>query len=213
MAANPKSCNSPLPIRFWHWLHILCVLTLILTGAQIRFSENVHIFPNFRTAIEMHNEIGVYVTFTFFFWFFYYAIMTGNLGAVYLPQKEEVRHGLRQQFAHYFFHYFRGRPDPHQVTPEKRFNPLEKTLYLLIMLGLFPVQMVTGVALKSLYPPWKIIDLFGSIKFLMGLHFLNGCLLFALIILHVYLTTLNGTAWPRIRSIWQDRRAQKNILQ
>jgi thiosulfate reductase cytochrome b subunit len=151
----------------------------------------------------------VYVTFTFFFWFFYYTIMAGTLGAVYLPRKEEIRHGLWQQFAYYFLHFFRGRPDPHQGTCEKRFNPLEKTLYLVIMLGLFPVQMVTGVALKSLYPPWKIIDLFGSIKFLMGLHFLNGCLLLALILVHVYLTTLNGSAWPKVRSLLRNRNINK----
>jgi len=201
MAAKPKSCNSPLPIRVWHWVHITCVLILILTGAQIRFSENLHLFPNFRATIELHNQVGIYSVFTFFFWFFYYAIMSGKLGALYLPRKEEIRHGLKEQLAYYFFHFFRGRPNPHQVTPERRFNPLEKLLYLVIMLGLFPVQMVTGMALRSLYPPWKIIDLFGSIKFLMGLHFINGCVLCALIFIHVYLTTLNGISWPKIRLV------------
>ncbi|WP_432823077.1 cytochrome b/b6 domain-containing protein [Trichloromonas sp.] len=207
MAADRNKCNTPLPIRLWHWLHILGVLTLILSGAQIRFAEYVHLFPSFRTAIKVHNEAGLLVTVSFFLWFFYYTTLTSKLGSTYLLHKGEVRHGLRQQMAHYFVHFFRGRPDPHQATPQSRFNPLEKTLYMLVMLILFPLQMITGMALKSLYPPWKVIDLFGSIKFLMGLHFLGGCLLCAFLLTHVYLTTLNSTAWPWLRVMFKGRAA------
>ncbi len=206
MSTNHKSCNTPLPIRFWHWLHILCMLTLILTGAQIRFSEYIHLLPNFRVAVEVHNEAGLVVTVSYFFWFFYYTTITSKLGSVYLLQQGEIRFGLLRQLAHYFFHFFRGRPDPHQATPDARFNPLEKTLYLVVMLILFPLQMITGMALRSLYPPWKVIDMFGSIKFLMGLHFLGCCLLCAFILTHVYLTTLNSTAWPALKSILHGRK-------
>lgn len=206
MADEKSVYLPPLPIRIWHWLHAVGMMLLIVTGAQIRFPDHITLLPSFRWAIELHNGTGLFVTFLFFLWFFYYAIIAGTLGSLYLPQKEELRHGLWQQTAWYFRDFFRGAPNPHQPTPENRFDPVQKPLYLLVMLILFPIQMVTGMALRSLKPPWEVIDLFGNIKTLMALHFIVGCLLCAFLLSHIYLTTIDARPWLRLKSMWHRKR-------
>jgi len=206
MAADKSVYLPPLPIRIWHWLHAVCILVLIVTGAQIRFPDRVALIPSFRWAIELHNGTGLFVTILFFLWFFYYAIIGGTLGSLYLPQKDELRHGLRRQTAWYFYHFFRGVPNPHQPTPENRFDPVQKPLYLLVMLIFFPLQMITGMALRSLNPPWEVIDMFGNIKILMAMHFLIGCLLCAFLLTHIYLTTIDTRPWFRLKSMWHRKR-------
>lgn len=201
MAVARKDYIHPLFLRLWHGFHGICVLVLIGTGAQLRFPGQIHIVPNFRIAIEVHNTAGLLVTLSFFVWFFYHAIIAGSLGTLYLPRRGELSTKLRAQLRYYFGGYFHGEPDPHQPTSDNKFNPIEKPLYLLVMLGLFPVQMVTGMALKSLSPPWKIIDMFGSIKGLIAIHWIVGCAIMAFLLLHVYLSTLGVTFWSRFRTI------------
>jgi len=201
MVAARKVYIHPLPLRIWHWLHGVGVLILIGTGAQLRFPGEVHLLPNLRLAAETHSTVGLLITFSFFAWFCYHAMFAGTLVSLYLPQQGELRERVPHQLNFYFRGFFRGERNPHQPTPTCKFNPLEKLLYLLVMLGFFPTQMITGMALKSLSPPWKIIDLFGSIKVLIGIHFIFGCLILAFLILHIYLSTLGVTFWSRFRTI------------
>ena len=41
----------PLPVRIWHWLNALGIVTLCVTGVQIRFPEYVNICGSYRAAI------------------------------------------------------------------------------------------------------------------------------------------------------------------
>ncbi len=202
MAERKTIYLNPTPVRMWHWLHAFCVITLILTGIQIRFPEYFGLFGSYKNAVRLHNTAGILVSITFFLWFFYYAIVAGTLAKLYLPRKEELQHGIWQQGIYYFSDYFRGKPNPHTPTPENKFDPLQKAGYLFIMLAVFPLQIVTGMALMYPHPIWGIIDMFGSLKTLFALHFLVGCLLCAYLIIHVYLASLATPPWSRFKAMW-----------
>jgi thiosulfate reductase cytochrome b subunit len=52
---------TPTPVRIWHWLNAFGIITLILTGAEIRFPEYVQILGNYKAAVRLHNTAGVVV--------------------------------------------------------------------------------------------------------------------------------------------------------
>ena len=62
---------TPTPVRIWHWLNALGIVTLCFTGLQIRFPEYANIFGTYKAAIKLHDVAGVTVSISFFLWFFY----------------------------------------------------------------------------------------------------------------------------------------------
>lgn len=111
---------NPTPVRIWHWLHALGIVTLILSGLQIRFPEYVNLFGTYKSAIRLHNTAGVVVALSFVLWFGYYALIAGSLAKLYIPGKHDIQRGLWLQGVYYFFNFFRGRPNPHHATPENK---------------------------------------------------------------------------------------------
>ena len=66
---------TPTPVRIWHWLNAFGIVTLCITGVQIRFPEYANIFGTYKAAISLHNTAGVIVSISFFLWFFYYLLL------------------------------------------------------------------------------------------------------------------------------------------
>ena len=136
---------QPVPVRIWHWLNALGIVTLIISGAQIRFPEYVPILGSYRAAINLHNTAGIVVALSFSIWFFYYKMLAHTLEKTYVPNTEDLTTGLFRQAVFYFLMYFFGTPNPHHPTPEHKFNPLQKSAYLLIMFLLMPLVSLTGI--------------------------------------------------------------------
>ena len=193
---------QPTPVRIWHWLNALGIITLIATGIQIRFPEFVNLFGTYKAAIRLHNTAGVVVAISFGLWLFYYLVVAGTLKKLYLPGKDDLQHGLLRQGIFYFFNYFRGGPNPHHTTPDDKFNPLQKSAYLVIMMILVPLVIVSGLLLMNIAPLREVVLLFGGLKFLVGLHFLLACCLCAFLFTHVYLATLGHTVMAHIVPMW-----------
>lgn len=190
---------QPVPVRIWHWLNALGIITLIISGAQIRFPEYVPIFNSYRTAITLHNTAGLVVAISFSIWFFYYKVVSGTMEKIYVPGKYDLTTGLFRQVVFYFFSYFFGVPNPHHATPENKFNPLQKSAYLGIMFVLMPLIGLTGIFLMNVGPMREIVLMVGGLKILVTLHFLLSCLLVAFLFTHVYLATLGSTALSYIK--------------
>jgi thiosulfate reductase cytochrome b subunit len=70
---------TPTPVRIWHWLNALGIVTLFFTGLQIRFPEYANIFGTYKAAIKLHHVAGVTVSISFFLWFFYYLFVARSL--------------------------------------------------------------------------------------------------------------------------------------
>jgi len=202
MSPAKKIYLNPTPVRIWHWLHALGVVTLILTGIQIRFPDAVNIFGTYKTAIRLHNTAGVVVALSLVLWFFYYGIVARTLANQYVPGKQDIQTGLIRQATFYFFNYFLGRPNPHHATPENKFNSLQKAAYMVIMLVLVPLVVLSGLILLYIQPAWSLVHLVGGLKILVNLHFLIACALCAFLFTHVYLATLGPTPWAHFKPMW-----------
>ena len=193
---------QPTPVRIWHWLNALGIVTLGLTGAQIRFPEYLNLFGSYKASIMLHNTAGIIVGISFALWFFYYTCIAHKMTRLYVPNSEDLRHGLVRQAIFYFYNYFQGKPNPHHPTPDNKFNPLQKSAYLAIMFVLVPLVSLTGLLLMNVQPLRELVLLVGGLKILVGLHFLLACSLFAFLFTHVYLATLGRTPTAYLKPMW-----------
>lgn len=193
---------QPIPVRIWHWLNALGIITLCVSGAQIRFPEYITVLGSYRSAIMLHNTAGIVVALSFSIWFFYYKIVANSLTEIYIPKWSELTTGLFRQAVFYFFAYFFGVSNPHHATPENKFNPLQKSAYLAIMFVLMPLVSLTGILLMNAGPMREIILMVGGLKILVILHFLTACSLCAFIFTHVYLATLGSKPMSYIKPMW-----------
>lgn len=201
MAESKFIYLQPTPVRIWHWLNALGFIALILSGIQIRYPE-VNIFGSYRAAIELHNTAGIVISISFCIWLIYYLIVSRKLAALYVPTRDDLQRGLLRQAVFYFFNYFRGKPNPHHATPDSKFNPMQKSAYLVIMMVLVPLVIVSGFLLLNIGPMREIVMLLGGVKMIVGAHFLLACGLIAFLFTHVYLATLGHTPLAYFKPMW-----------
>jgi thiosulfate reductase cytochrome b subunit len=192
---------QPTPVRIWHWLNAFGIVTLTVTGIEIRFPELLPMLISYKTAIMLHNTAGIVVSLSFSLWFFYYKF-SGKLAKIYVPNLDDLEHGLVRQAFYYFFRYFRGDPSPHHATPDNKFNPLQKSAYLAIMFVLMPLVALSGILLMNVGPMRELVLLTGGLKILVAVHFLLACSLCAFLFTHVYLATLGRTPMEHIKPMW-----------
>ncbi len=193
---------TPTPVRIWHWLNALGIVTLCVTGIQIRFPEYANIFGTYKAAIRLHDIAGITVSISFLLWIFYYLVVARNIAKVYVPTLADIKSGLFQQAFFYFFNYFLGKDNPHTATPDNKFNAIQKVTYFMTMFLLIPLVVVSGLLLMNIAPLRAWIIAIGGIKFLVDAHYLLACSFFAFLCVHVYMATLGHTPFAHFRQMW-----------
>ena len=202
METTHKVYLQPTPVRIWHWLNAFGIITLIATGAQIRFPEYIALFGSYKSAILLHNTAGLVVAASFSLWFFYYGLVARTMGKIYIPTKDDLQVGLLRQAKFYLLTYFLGWPNPHHPTPDNKFNPMQKSAYMAIMFVLMPLVALSGILLTNVSPLRELVLLVGGLKILVAVHFLLACCLIAFLFTHVYLATLGKTPLAYIKPMW-----------
>ena len=188
----------PLPIRIWHWVNALAFIILIVTGAQVRFGNVMHLF-SFETAVTIHSLTGFILVGNYFIWLIYY-LLTGNI-KIYIPPLNHPVEFAKKAIVQAKFYgggIMVGSHNPHHSTPDHKFNPMQQVSYLMIMVLLIPLQLITGLLLwdPKLFSP--VVSLVGGIQVIDILHVLLWIFFSAFIIVHFYLATLGHTTWAHI---------------
>ena len=189
----------PLPVRIWHWINAFGFVLLILTGFQIRFAEmlNVMTLPN---AITVHNYVGFVVIANYFIWLTYY-LASGNV-KIYIPDPRNVVALAIKQVQYYGYGIFVGKPNPHIMTPDNKFNPLQQQAYLAIMFVFLPAQMMSGLFLWKIKGYEEYINLLGGIKLLDTIHVLLFFFFTSFLFIHCYLATLGHTPLAHFKAMF-----------
>jgi len=193
---------TPTMVRIWHWINALGIVTLCVTGAQIRFPNYVGIFGSYKNAIMLHDTAGIVVSISWVLWLFYYLVISGSLKKQYIPTMRDIKKGVFKQILFYGYHYFRGGPNPHHPSPDSKFNPMQKGAYMAIMMGLLPLVIVSGLLLFNVDPMRTWLMAVGGIKIVIGIHFLVACAFFAFLFVHIYLATLGHTPIAHFKPMW-----------
>jgi len=193
---------TPMPVRIWHWINALGIVTLCVTGIQIRFPEYVNIFGTYKAAISLHNTAGITVSIFYAIWLGYYLIVKGNLFKLYVPNTYDIKMGIFRQVLFYFYHFFKGGPSPHHATPDDKFNPMQKVAYMGLMLVLMPLVILTGILILNVAPLRELIILLGGLKIMVSAHFLIACCFCAFLFVHIYLATMGHTMLAHFKPMW-----------
>ncbi|WP_028583153.1 cytochrome b/b6 domain-containing protein [Desulfogranum mediterraneum] len=189
----------PAPVRVWHWINASGFLFLILTGFQIRYAESINLMT-LSHAINLHNYVGFVVIANYFLWLSYY-LGSGKI-KLYIPDLRRVVGLAIRQARYYGFDFFLGRPNPHTMTAENKFNALQQQAYLVIMLVLLPAQMISGLFLWKVKGYEEYINLLGGIKVIDTIHVLLFFFFTSFLFIHCYLATLGHTPLAHFKAMF-----------
>jgi len=199
--------RHPFLIRLTHWINVLCLLILIISGFQIYtgrqwlFGRWHHFF--FAWIFSLNGL--VYVA---------YSLVSGHLLRNLLPGRADFRKiGSTLRETLLFRH-----PKGEEAT---RYNVLQKIAYTGVVFGLGPLILLTGLASsargEAVFP--FLHDLFGTRKRAQSIHFNLTILFIAYTLLHLFMVILTGfrnnvrsmlTGWYRVPPVGQaDERENK----
>lgn len=188
--------------RFWHWAQALLIITMMLTGFEVR-GLGLHLF-GFQRAVTVHNVLSVVLVVLIVFAIFWH-ITTGEWRQ-YIP----TRKFLREMADFYLTGIFKGAPHPVKKHRMAKLNPLQRLAYLGFKVLIIPVQITTG-ALYYFYP--NLQHALGwppsSLWFIAILHVATAFILVSFLVGHVYLTTTGHTPLTNLKAMitgWEDLR-------
>lgn len=184
--------------RFWHWLQMLLILILLVTGLE---THGLYHFLGFYTAVKVHNFVGIawLVAFAFFiFWIF-----TTGEWKQYIPTSKKMFAVIR----YYSYGIFRGENHPVPKRKEAKHNPLQRLVYLNLAAILLPIQMASGFLYWG-YNSWEAWGLgWLSLKWIAWIHMAGAFAIFSFIIVHVYMTTTGHSIFAHTKAMitgWED---------
>ncbi len=182
--------HYPLWLRLWHVINALLCLALIITGISMQFSEPERPLIRFDLAVTLHNIFAVFLSINYLF--FLITNRFTNNRKHYRIAEENFTDLLLTQFRYYTIGVFQGEKSPFPVSTERKFNPLQKLSYIIIMYGCMPLILITGWAM--LFPEIIIKDVFGvSGLFLTDLlHIINGFIVTVFLVVHIYFCTMGA---------------------
>ena len=189
----------PLPLRIWHWVNVLIILFLLVTGFQFRVPGIAALSPH-DISSSFHRWAGIAMIASWVFWFVW-GLGSGHLRQQYAFLKADAT-GLLRQTNYYLYAIFRGEENPFRASPAAKYNPLQKLAYGSIM-GLFsPLMLITGLLFMNMgflatsgALSWK------AVKAIDALH-VTGFYIFAcFLVIHIYMATLGPTPFTHIKDM------------
>ncbi len=190
----------PLPLRIWHWINALGMVTLALTGIQIRYVGMIDVL-SFHTAVVVHNYTGFVIIANFCLWLLFHLFtdQARNYHSELSPTK--LFKGSLDQLIYYGYGMFKGQPNPYRITEYHKFNPLQALTYQFVMFIWVPIQMLTGLLLWDVTRFGPIVDFVGGVRVVDTVHVLIFTVIVLYIPLHAYLATLGHTPTEHIKAM------------
>lgn len=191
---------NPLPVRLWHGLNILLFIVLIVTGVQLRYLD-LFDYMSFKNAVNVHNWAGFALIGNFFVWLLFYLFSPRN--SSYHPEFNIVKlaeESLRQAM-YYGWGMFRGEQNPHRIDPYRKFNPLQRSLYQILMFVLLPLQAFTGLLMWDIQRFSTLVDALGGLRVVDTVHVLIFVFFVFYLLIHPYLATLGHTPTAHIKAM------------
>lgn len=189
----------PAPVRVWHWINATGFILLAITGVQIRFAEMVD-FLSLKDAVTLHNYIGFIVIADYLLWYAYY-FYTGRI-KIYYPDLRTFVPDAIKQARYYGYGIFKGEPNPHKMTPDRKFNAMQQKAYVGLMFVFLPAQMISGLFLWQVKRFEGYIDMLGGIKIIDTIHVLLFYFFVAFMLAHQYLATLGHTPTSHYKAMF-----------
>lgn len=195
---NTKLYFYPLWLRIWHGINALGIILLIITGISMQWGVESS-FIEFQIAVKIHNISGVVVTLNYLL-FFIGNIVTKNI-SFYLIKPKGFFKRLIKQANYYMYGMFRGMKSPFPLSEKRKFNPLQKFAYVMVMYIFVPFVIISGFAL--LFPEIiieKIYSLSGVLLTAVT-HSVVGFFISIFLIVHLYVASIGKSPLENFKSI------------
>lgn len=181
--------------RIWHWTQAVLTLFLLFTGFEIHSSYE---FFGFQNAVQYHIVAAwlfiAMIAFTIF-WHF-----VTREWEQFIPTREN----LRAQFRYYISGIFHHAPHPHRKTQLSKLNPLQRLVYLGLMLFIIPTIVITGLLYMYYRYPFRG-EMFAlpieGLHTVAILHTTGALLLVAFLVVHIYLITTGETPTSNLKAM------------
>jgi thiosulfate reductase cytochrome b subunit len=177
--------------RFWHWAQALLVLLLIVTGLEV---HGVIDLFGFHTSSSLHHISGFawgVLVILIFTWVF-----TTGEWKQFIPDMKGIDGVLR----FYLYGVFVGEPHPHHMSPENKFNPLQRIAYIGVLFVLIPVQIITGL-IYFFFPELRAAGIINQIGTVAIIHTFCAYTIIAFLVIHLYLITLGEKLSSHIKAM------------
>ncbi|MGH8228953.1 MAG: cytochrome b/b6 domain-containing protein [Steroidobacteraceae bacterium] len=224
--------RHPLLVRIWHWLNALCLFVLLVSGLQIfnahpalywgqvsLFSKpwlalgsgDTPAFPAWITLPPWQDLAAGRHWHFFFAWIFVvsgalylvYAFASRRVGRVLWPARGEMRHIGVSLIDHLRLRFPRGEA-------ARRYNILQKLSYLVVIFGLLPLQILTGLIMSpAMDARFHFLPLiFGGRQSARSVHFFTAWAIVSFFLVHLLAILASGplnetrsmiTGWFRLR--------------
>jgi len=199
MTASEKFYFYPVWLRIWHGLNALGIITLIITGISMQSSiESSHIL-GFKVIVNIHNIAGILVTLSYFIYFI------GNLvtpnGKFYIIKPRGFLKRPIQQAYYYAWGMFHGMKTPYPISEKRKFNPLQKYAYVMVMYMAVPFVIISGIGLLF---PEIIIDqiyTFSGVFVTAIFHSAMGFFISIFLMVHLYIASIGKSPLENFKSI------------
>lgn len=198
MGTTEKIYFYPVWLRIWHGINALGIIILIITGISMQSSLDSPLI-GFSLTVNLHNIAGVVILLSYLV--FFIGNMATHNGKYYLIKIKGFVKNLIKQGIYYAWGMFHGKKAPFPLSEKRKFNPLQKFSYLLVMYVAVPVVILTGIAL--LFPELIIEEVYGfSGIFLTAiLHSAMGFFISIFLIIHIYVASIGKSPVENFKSI------------
>ena len=196
--ATEKIYFYPLWLRIWHGFNALGIITLIISGILMQ-SSSQSTGIDFNMLVNLHNIAGVIVTMSYL-GFFIGNIASGN-GKYYLIKLKGFFDRPMKQAYYYAWGMFHGMKSPFPLSEKRKFNPLQKYIYVFVMYLVLPGVIITGFAL--LFPEIIVEEMYGiSGVFLTAVfHSALGFFISIFLIIHLYVASIGKSPLDNFKGI------------
>lgn len=197
-SGNTKLYFYPLWLRIWHGINAIGIILLIITGISMQWGVESS-FIEFQLAVNIHNISGVVITLNYLL-FFIGNIITKNI-SFYLIKPKGFLKRLTKQAQYYAFGMFKGASHPFPLSEKRKFNPLQKISYVVVMYLFVPFVIISGFALLF---PEIIIDRIYSLSGVLVTavaHSATGFLISIFLIIHLYVASIGKNPAENFKSI------------
>jgi len=199
MTTTQKIYFYPVWLRIWHGFNAIGILILIITGISMQSSVEASQLIGFKLIIDLHNIAGILVTLSYFI-FFIGNLVTPN-GKYYIVKPKGFLKRPIQQAYYYAWGMFHGMKPPYPISEKRKFNPLQKYAYIMVMYLAVPAVIITGFALLF---PEIIIDRVYALSgvFVTAVfHSAMGFFISIFLMIHLYIASIGKSPVENFKSI------------
>jgi thiosulfate reductase cytochrome b subunit len=195
-AAAEKVRMYPVWLRIWHWSNAILFVVLAYTGVRMHFGQRRGPIMSFETAFDVHNMAGSLLVVVGIL--FFVGNVLGRNQRQYLSLPRDGFRGIFRQMRWYLIGIFKGESHPYHTAPEHKFNPLQHLTYVGVMYLMYPLLLLSGVAL--LFPSFLPRDLLGhpGVWWLAAIHWIVSAAGILFLVGHFYL----GSMGDKVRDLY-----------